>query len=86
MSNSATESCYATKALEWINERIAEKKTVYISTATKVMPVSPKTIKTWEKSGNTLFKVTENGLVMASGKNFFLIASPTGALCKISAK
>lgn len=68
--------------LEWINERIAEGRTVYVTTQTKSTKITPKTVATWAKAGNDLIKVDGTGsLVMASGRNFVSID-----YCKITAK
>jgi len=75
------------KALAFINEAISKKLTVYVSTMTHITKVSPATVKTWEKAGNTLFKLADDGgLLMASGKNFVRLSTPTMMLVGLTAK
>lgn len=77
---------YAEKAYLWIHARLAEGKTVHVSTMTNVTAVSPRTAKSWAAKGLTLFKLSPDGLRMAAGKRFDLITSTTGPLCRISAQ
>lgn len=76
---------YPEKALAWIMLQIESGKTVHISTMTKVIAISPKTVKAWKKAGNQLFKIDASGLRIASGKRFDLITNNISTLCKISA-
>ena len=86
MSNTNTTETTGAKALTFINEAISKKLTVYVSSMTHATKVSPATVKTWSKSGNTLFKPAEDGgLLMASGKNFVRIATPTMMLVGLTA-
>ena len=79
-TNEATQT-YAEKALDWINARLAEGKTIHVATMTNVTAISPRTAK-----GLTLFKLSPDGLRMAAGKRFDLITSTTGPLCRITAQ
>lgn len=67
-----TERKTASAVLKWIEDRIAEGRTVYISTALKVIEISPKTYSKWQKSGSDLFKLSNNDddLYIARGKNW----------------
>jgi len=65
-----TNETAGTKALAWINNMIAAGKTVHICTMTRVTAISPKTVRSWEKAGNTLFKLANGDLYIASGRNF----------------
>lgn len=76
---------YPKKVLAWIMAQIESGKTVYITTMTKSIPITPKTIIAWEKSGRKLFKIDGDGLRIAAGKRYDLITSNTMAFCKISA-
>lgn len=62
----------ASDVLKWIEDRISEGRTVNISTALKVIEVSPKTYKQWQDSGSKLFKLSNNGddLYIARGKSW----------------
>lgn len=76
----------AEKALSFINESIAAKKTVYISTMTHVTKVTPKTVAVFAKSGADLFKMGPDGsLLMADGKRFSRIATVSMTLVNIQA-
>lgn len=84
-TNEATQT-YAEKALDWINARLAEGKTIHVATMTNVTAISPRTAKSWAAKGLTLFKLSPDGLRMAAGKRFDLITSTTGPLCRITAQ
>ena len=57
--------------LAWIEERLAEGMTVYLSTYTRTTKVTPKTAKRWTKSGTPLFKIGKDGaLLMARGRHY----------------
>ena len=74
-------------ALEFINYALSTKRTVYIHTCSRITKVSPATVKTWAKAGNTLFKLADDGgLLMASGKNFVRLSTPTMMLVGITAE
>ena len=76
----------ATKAHEFITSKIAEGYTIHISTALKTIEVTPKTVASWAKSGHTLFKISGSGdLMIASGKKFLTIATPSMSLVRITA-
>lgn len=86
MSNTSAAETTGEKALAFINEAISKKLTVYVSSTTRATKISPATVKSWAKSGHTLFKLAEDGgLLMASGKNFVRIATPTMMLVGLTA-
>jgi hypothetical protein len=84
MSNTET-ATYPEKALAWITAQIGSGKTVRLTTATKVVSISPSSYKSWSESGHQLFKIDSSGLRVASGKRFDLVTNNVSALCKISA-
>ena len=53
--------------LDWIHARLAEGRTVYVSTAYVRRRVSRQTLDKWSKSGRPLFKLAGNSLYMARG-------------------
>lgn len=58
-------------ALEWITARIAEGRTVYLSTMTRSTAISPKTFAKWEAMGRPVVKLSASGdLLIASGKHY----------------
>lgn len=76
----------AKNAIEFINAAIAARRTVYVSTMTKVVAISPATFARWEKSGHPLFKVAADGnLMLASGKTYGRITSGKMMLVGLSA-
>jgi hypothetical protein len=76
----------AQKAYDFILSSLNSGLTVYISTAMKHTKVTPNTFNKWAKSGNTLFRMTDNGhLEIARGKNFDSIAINNIMLVKITA-
>lgn len=62
----------AQEVLGWIENRIAEGRTVYIATALNITEITPKNFKRWSDSGSDLFKVSKNGdeLFIAKGKKY----------------
>jgi len=87
MSNTDTAETTGAKALAFINEAISKKLTVYVSSMSHATKVSPATIKSWAKSGHTLFKLADDGgLLMASGKNFVRLSTPTMMLVGLTAR
>ncbi len=79
-------SDFSSKALAFIESALDDGKTVYITTATRCTPISPKCAAKWKASGAQLFKITADGLRIARGKSFDLITTPHASLCKISAQ
>lgn len=76
----------ADKALSFIKDAIAAKKTVYISTMTRCTKVTPKTVAAFAKAGADLFKMGSDGsLLMAEGKRFSRIATASMVLVSIQA-
>ena len=64
------------EAIDKVNkilEVIESGKTVFITTATRSTKITPKTLKTWQKAGNTLLKAAGNSMYMASGNKFVCI-------------
>jgi hypothetical protein len=75
------------KALAFIDEAISKKLTVYIHTQTRITKISPSTVKSWTKKGDTLFKLADDGgLLMASGKNFVRLSTPSSMLVGLTAE
>ena len=73
-------------AFNWITDRIAEGKTVAITTALKATHISPKTHKAFADAGQPMFKLNKaNELMMAEGKAYVCIATPDMVLVKVSA-
>jgi len=57
--------------LAWIQERLAEGRTVYVCTYTRATKITPKAAKRWADAGLALFKVDGRGsLLMARGKHY----------------
>ena len=72
--------------LNFIQMAIASGRTVYLTNAMKSIAISPRTIASWNKAGNTLFKLTPSGdLLMASGSAFVRITSGSIVLMKVTA-
>lgn len=71
----------ARKKLAWINARLSEKRTVYISTSLHHTKVTPRTAASWAKTGDQLFKATKTGLYIRAGKRWDCID-----FCKITAQ
>ena len=63
----------AAERLEYITNALNDGKSVIFSTYLRHIKVTPKTVATWKNSGYTLFKVSGDRLLMASGKNFVCI-------------
>jgi nicotinamide mononucleotide adenylyltransferase len=63
----------ASERLDYINNALNAGKSVIFSTYLRHIKVTHKTVASWKKSGNTLFKVSGDRLLMASGKNFVCI-------------
>lgn len=63
----------ASERLEYITNALNDGKSVIFSTYLRHIKVTPKTVASWKKSGHTLFKVSGDRLMMASGKNFICI-------------
>jgi len=70
---------------QWILSRISEGRTIYFTTALRTIAISPRTFAKWEKSGRKLFKIDDDGLRIANGKRFDLVATKSQNLCKVSA-
>ena len=70
----------AEKLLEQINAAIASGKTVMFTTYGRATKVSPRTVKSWEKAGNDLFRIEGDHLCIASGKKFVSVMG-----CKVTA-
>lgn len=56
------------RMFHWINERIAEGRTVYVTTALKATKVSPRTVASFKKDGHEVFKLAGGSCYMARGK------------------
>jgi hypothetical protein len=77
----------AEKALNFITNAITSGRTVYVSTMTRVVAISPATFARWEKSGNKLFKFSDEGeLMMAAGNSFNRITGKGIMLVGLSAR
>ena len=63
----------ASERLEYITNALNAGKSVIFSTYLRHIKVTPKTVASWKKSGHTLFKISGDRLMMASGKNFICI-------------
>lgn len=60
--------------LAWIERRLAEGSTVYVSTYTRATKVTPKVAARWAKAGHDLFRVDAgDSLYMARGSRFVCI-------------
>ena len=70
-----------TKTLTWINDRIAEGRTVYITTCTKVTKITPKTFHRFAANNTPVFKADETSTYMIRGNSYDCID-----FCKISAR
>ncbi|MBM4210314.1 MAG: hypothetical protein FJ187_07140 [Gammaproteobacteria bacterium] len=68
------------KAMVWINNALAHGKTVYVCTMIRATAISPNTHRAWAKSGNTLFKLVDGDLYIASGRHFNKLTSGNVAL------
>ena len=76
----------AQKAYEFIMSSLNGGLSVYITTAYTSKRITPKTFAKWEQSGHKLFKIDSTGhLVIASGKNYNSIATPSVVLVSIKA-
>ena len=53
-----------------ITEGLKQGLTVWICTATRQTKITPKVAKSWEDSGDKLFKVVKNDLYIASGRKW----------------
>lgn len=85
MTNDATATT-ATKALDFINARIAEKKTVSLASYGRITQISPRTVASFAKAGAKLFMIdSEGNLRVAAGKRFDIIATKTVCMVRISA-
>ena len=73
------------KALAFINDALASDRTVYVSTMLRVTAISPKTAKKWTDANRQLFKLTDDGLRMANGKSYVLIATSSMMLVGLRA-
>jgi len=58
------------KALSFITAALEAKKTVYISTMTKVISVTSRNVATWAKANRPLFKLVDGDLYIGSGKSY----------------
>jgi hypothetical protein len=75
----------AQEAMDFINASTNAGQTVYISTMTKAVAFSPKTIAKFSAVGHPAFKLTPSGLYMAQGKRYVKIATHSMNLVGISA-
>ena len=75
----------AREALDFINASTESGRTVYVSTMTKAIPFSPKTIAKFLAVGHPAFKLTPSGLYMAQGKRYVKISTHSMNLVGISA-
>ena len=70
-----------TKTLTWIETRIAEGRTVYITTNTNCTKITPKTFRRFAAAGTPAFKADETSTYMIRGKHYDCID-----FCKVSAR
>jgi hypothetical protein len=76
----------AQDALQFIESKIAEGKTVSIGNAGKCIVITPKNFAKWQASGHKLFIIDSEGFLrIASGKKFNIICTCTTLLVSISA-
>ena len=75
-----TEMNAAENLLAKINTAIASGKTVMFTTYGHATKVSPRTVKSWAKAGNELFRIEGDHLCIASGKKFVSVMG-----CKVTA-
>tara|TARA_R100001230_G_C5607843_1_gene120116 strand:+ start:331 stop:570 length:240 start_codon:yes stop_codon:yes gene_type:complete len=74
-------------ALEFINNHIADGKTILIRTYTRITKITPKTFKNFEDANHPLFKInSKNELLMAEGKRYVCIATPDMLMVGVSAQ
>jgi hypothetical protein len=60
----------ATEKLDWMKDRLNEGKTVYISTYTKTIRVTPATYSRSISAEYPLFKIKKQSLYIARGKHY----------------
>jgi hypothetical protein len=72
----------AEKTLLWVNDQLAQGRTVYFQTALRAIKVDNKAVNRWRKSGHELLKLSENGLRVGGD----LVATTTNLLVKVTAK
>ena len=61
----------AAEKLAWIQARLAEGMTVYVSTRLRSTKVTPKAAKRWADDGLELFKIDRTGsLLIAHGRRY----------------
>lgn len=56
--------------LDWINARLDEGRTVYLSTAYVRRQITKRTVAKWAKSGRPLFKLIGDSLYMGRGSRY----------------
>lgn len=71
----------ARKKLAWINERIEEGRTVFVSTYGKHTKITAKNVAAFKAAGAEMFQATKTGLYIARGRNWDCID-----YCKITAQ
>lgn len=76
----------AQKAFAFIEEQIRSGKTVFIQTPLRTISVTSANVAKWELIGRPLFRLSDSGLRIASGKRYNLIATPTHLLVRLSAQ
>ena len=59
-----------TKTLTWIEARIAEGRTVYITTHTRSTKITPKTFSRFAAAGTPVFKADETSTYMIRGNRY----------------
>ncbi len=62
-----------TKTLTWIEARIAEGRTVYITTYTRSTKITPKTFNRFAAAGTPVFKADKNSTYMIHGNSYVCI-------------
>jgi hypothetical protein len=59
-----------TKTITWIEDRIAEGRTVYITTALRVTKITPKTFHKFAANGTPVFKDDGTSTYMIRGNHY----------------
>jgi len=62
-----------TKTITWIEDRIAEGRTVYITTYTRCTKITPKTFHRFAADNTPVFKADGNSTLMISGRGYVCI-------------
>ena len=70
-----------TKTITWIEDRITEGRTVYITTNTRSTKITPKTFHRFAAAGTPVFKDDGKSTYMIRGNSYDCID-----FCKVSAR